>query len=56
MNPARWLGPAAVSGVQGNAVVYIAGPILGAVIGALLYQLSLAGPKAEREGALDEGS
>lgn len=55
MNPARWLGPAAVSGVQGNAVVYIAGPILGAVVGALLYQLSLAGPKRERQGVPDEG-
>jgi aquaporin Z len=56
MNPARWLGPAAVSGMQGNALVYVAGPVLGAVIAALLFQLSLAGPKAEGQGTPDEGS
>lgn len=38
MNPARSFGPALVSGAWQDHWAYWAGPILGAVIGALLYQ------------------
>jgi len=37
MNPARWFGPALLQGEWTAAWVYIVGPILGAVIAALLY-------------------
>jgi MIP family channel proteins len=39
MNPARSLGPALVAGVGTAQWVYIAAPILGAAIGAGVYQL-----------------
>jgi aquaporin NIP len=39
MNPARSLGPAIVSGDWHEIWVYIAGPILGAAVGAFAYQL-----------------
>ncbi len=38
MNPARSLGPALVSGQLGDLWIYLAGPILGAALGALAYQ------------------
>jgi aquaporin NIP len=39
MNPARSFGPALVSGTWAHFWIYIVGPVLGAVVGALLYQL-----------------
>jgi aquaporin NIP len=39
MNPARSLGPALVSGTWTDFWVYVVGPILGAGLGALAYQL-----------------
>lgn len=39
MNPARSLGPAIVSGTLDHVWVYIAGPISGAMLGALAYEL-----------------
>jgi aquaporin NIP len=39
MNPARSFGPALVSGTWTDYWVYIAGPILGAAVGAFAYQL-----------------
>ena len=39
MNPARSLGPALVSGTWTDFWVYLAGPIIGAALGALAYQL-----------------
>lgn len=39
MNPARTLGPALVSGEWRDAWVYLAGPVGGATLGALAYQL-----------------
>ena len=39
MNPARSLGPALVSGEWRDFWVYLAGPIVGATVGALGYQL-----------------
>ena len=38
MNPARWFAPAAVTGVWDLSWVWIAGPILGAGIAALVYR------------------
>jgi aquaporin TIP len=38
MNPARWFGPAAVTGVTDNFYVWIIGPLLGAALAALAYR------------------
>lgn len=37
MNPARWLGPALVDGDLGDFAVYLVGPLLGGVLGTVLY-------------------
>ena len=39
MNPARSLGPALISGEWRDFWLYIAGPVTGAALGALVYQL-----------------
>lgn len=39
MNPARSLGPALVSGVWADQWVYLVAPVVGASVGAWLYQL-----------------
>jgi aquaporin NIP len=39
MNPARSIGPALVSGELDDLWIYIAAPLLGALLGALAYQL-----------------
>jgi aquaporin Z len=41
MNPARWLGPALVDGHLGDFAIYWVGPILGAVVAALIWHLFL---------------
>lgn len=42
MNPARWFGPAVVGGTVGtNPLVYIAGPLLGALAAAFLYHVMM---------------
>merc|ERR1712012_1260910 len=49
MNPARSFGSNAVMGVWENHWVYWAGPILGGVAAALIYQLLLAAPEKVAE-------
>jgi MIP family channel proteins len=39
MNPARWFGPALVSGQWNDAIVWIVGPIAGGVIAGVLYTM-----------------
>ena len=41
MNPARWLGPAIIGGGMQNAIVYIAGPLCGGALAAVVYKLGL---------------
>ncbi len=49
MNPARALGPALISGEWTNHLVYWIGPIIGAVLAALLYTQVLADPDSGEE-------
>ena len=42
MNPARWFGPAVASGTYADWYVWWIGPLIGAVVAALLYRLVLA--------------
>ena len=48
-NPARWFGPAVVSGQYPDAWVYILGPVLGTVAAAFGYVALVLRPQ-EREG------
>lgn len=50
LNPARWFGPALVSGTWSDAWVWIAGPVVGALLAGAAYMYGvtprLAGPAA----------
>jgi hypothetical protein len=50
MNPARSFGPALVSGEWRDFWVYLVGPITGAALGALSYQLVRGEPPGHRSG------
>jgi glycerol uptake facilitator-like aquaporin len=56
-NPARSFGPALVSGEWGGfsdfLLVYVAGPIIGAVAAALFYFYVLLAPGAKGPGAME---
>ncbi|HUG47411.1 MAG TPA: aquaporin [Candidatus Limnocylindria bacterium] len=52
LNPARWFGPAAVTGVWDDAYVWVIGPLLGAAVAAVAYRfLFLPGADAARTPA-----
>lgn len=53
MNPARSLGPAFAAGEWREVWVYLAGPVLGAALGALAYQL-VRGEPTRRATAFDD--
>src|SRR4051794_23801458 len=55
MNPARSFGPALVSGEWSDFWVYVAGPVVGAAVGALAYQV-VRGEAVEPPATLRAGS
>jgi glycerol uptake facilitator-like aquaporin len=46
MNPARWFGPAAVTGDMGSALIYLAGPIIGALVAVFVYDFVMKPSKS----------
>jgi MIP family channel proteins len=48
MNPARWFGPAVASGHLDDWYVWWIGPLIGAIVGAVIYRYALEG-EAEPE-------
>jgi glycerol uptake facilitator len=48
-NPARWFGPALVSNEWGGVWPYIVGPLLGALIAALIYKFVITAGEPEVE-------
>ncbi|MFN8151049.1 MAG: aquaporin [Solirubrobacterales bacterium] len=55
-NPARWFGPALVSGEWGGVWPYVVGPLLGAVLAVGFYKLVLAPGEPEDEPEKAPGS
>jgi aquaporin NIP len=49
LNPARWLGPAVMSGELADVWAYILGPIVGAVAAALAYTAPVLDPQERAE-------
>jgi glycerol uptake facilitator len=49
LNPARWFGPALVSNEWGGVWPYIVGPLLGALIAALIYKFVITAGEPEVE-------
>ena len=47
MNPARWFGPAVASGSYDDWYVWWIGPLIGAIVGAVIYRYALAGEAEE---------
>jgi MIP family channel proteins len=43
MNPARWFGPAVASGTYADWYVWWVGPLIGAIVAAVLYRYVFAG-------------
>jgi glycerol uptake facilitator-like aquaporin len=46
MNPARWFGPAAVTGDMGSALIYLIGPIFGALVAVFVYDFVMKPSKS----------
>jgi MIP family channel proteins len=55
MNPARSLGPALASGEWSDFWLYVVGPLAGAVLGALAYQLVRGEHPPDGAGELPDG-
>jgi hypothetical protein len=55
MNPARSFGLALVSGTWTDFWVYVAGPVVGAALGALAYQL-VRGERVTPAGAREDAA
>ncbi|MBA3275051.1 MAG: aquaporin, partial [Chloroflexia bacterium] len=55
-NPARALGPMIVTGTFGDWLIYVAGPILGAIVAALLYDRFIATASAPTTAVASESS
>ena len=49
MNPARSLGPAALSGEWSHFSAYVLGPVVGALAGAFFYEFIRCHPREDRE-------
>ncbi len=47
LNPARWFGPALVSGSWGDSLVWVVGPLLGGVLAWLVHDLLIKPTEAE---------
>lgn len=45
LNPARWFGPALIGDEFSGAWLYIVGPLVGALLAALVYRFVIAGPQ-----------
>jgi MIP family channel proteins len=56
VNPARWFGPALVSGNFDNAWVYVLAPLVGAAIAFAFYRFVIAGSHAEAETGVAPGT
>lgn len=54
-NPARALGPMIVAGSFGDVAIYVVGPIVGAIVAALLYDKFIAGASAPTTAVASEG-
>jgi MIP family channel proteins len=52
MNPARWFGPAVVSGVYDNAIVWTLGPLIGALLVAVVWRFLFL-PEADAQTGAD---
>lgn len=53
MNPARWLGTGVIGGVFENPALYFAGPVLGALLAAVVYKTLFEGYQPKPEPATD---
>lgn len=51
INPARWLGPSAMIQSFQNPLVYVVGPMIGAVLAAVLYTQLLAKGEMDEDAA-----
>lgn len=49
VNPVRWFGPSLMNGVFENPLVYVAGPLLGGAVAAVLYMYVLAKGEMDTE-------
>ena len=56
VNPARWFGPALVSGEFADAWVYVLAPLVGAAIAFVVYRFVIANSDASEETGVAPGT